>query len=142
MSLSYSTVHTVCCAHLLRELRWVTENTAQTWAAQMATLLIKMKLAKEACITQGLTRLPGHFIKGFIGRYTEILVLGKTKAPRNERSRKRSKLQSARTLHRTPRRNHSFRLQFRRPPHEQSSVMRYSQRQGQGLRHLPLRKWH
>jgi len=84
-------VHAVCCAHLLRELRWVTENTAQTWAAAMATLLIKMKLAKEDCIAQGLTSLPEHLVEGFSKQYAEILALGETEAPRNEAARKQSK---------------------------------------------------
>jgi transposase-like protein len=46
-------VHTLCNAHLLRELieRW--ENTGQEWAEKMIKLLLEIKLAKEKIIEAG-----------------------------------------------------------------------------------------
>jgi transposase len=83
--------HAMCCAHLLRELRWVEENTNQTWASEMATLLIKMKLAKEECQQNGIAELPERHAMQFARDYAEILALGDFECPYHYPSRKQPK---------------------------------------------------
>jgi transposase len=83
--------HAMCCAHLLRELKWVTENTSQKWADEMATLLIKMKLVKEGCQQKGQNELTKYYSKQFARRYAEILMLGDSEIPYKQNSKKQPK---------------------------------------------------
>ena len=50
--------HSICCAHLLRELNGVEENhSEQTWASHFKELLLTMKKAKETAIASGIALL-------------------------------------------------------------------------------------
>jgi len=84
-------VHAMCCAHLLRELNWVDENTKQTWAGKMRTLLCKMKIVKEDYIEADRVELSRYYITKFAHEYAEILLLGDMETPYNPFSRKQSK---------------------------------------------------
>jgi transposase len=84
-------IHAMCCAHLLRELKWVAENTKQTWAGEMAALLCEMKLAKENCQRNGQNALPEPQAEQFAQRYAEILGLGDIEAPYDYKSKKQHK---------------------------------------------------
>jgi len=88
-----ASTHAMCCAHLLRELKWVDENTKpkQEWAGEMATLLCKMKLAREECQQNGQNAIPEHCAEQFARRYAEILTLGDAETPYNYESRKQTK---------------------------------------------------
>ena len=86
-----ASTHAMCCAHLLRELKWVAENTKQTWAGEMATLLCEMKLAKENCQRDGQNALPECQAEQFAQKYAEILGLGDIEAPYDYCSKKQHK---------------------------------------------------
>ena len=87
----YDCIHAMCCAHLLRELNWVDENTKQTWAAKMRTLLCKMKIVKEDYIEADRVELSRYYITKFAREYAEIISLGDMETPHNPFSRKQSK---------------------------------------------------
>lgn len=73
--------HGLCNAHILRELKSVTENTGHGWASMFAELLIGMKEAKEEAIASGMASLPDDVLKGFHCRYAEILNDADTECP-------------------------------------------------------------
>ena len=73
--------HGLCNAHILRELKGVTENTEHEWASMFTELLIGMKKAKEEAIASGMTSLPDDVLEGFHRRYAEILDAADTECP-------------------------------------------------------------
>ena len=83
--------HAMCNAHLLRELRLVTENTKETWAEKMGDLLREMKRAKEECQEAGKTELPGKLAEKFAYEYEVIATLGDSEAPYERGERKQAK---------------------------------------------------
>lgn len=83
--------HAMCCAHLLRELNWVDENTSQKWAGEMRTLLCEMKIAKEERKQKGQNEIPSHCAEQFAREYAEILMLGDFEAPYDYTGRKQTK---------------------------------------------------
>jgi len=76
-------IHALCNAHFLRDLKWVCENTDQTWAALMNTLLIKMKIVRERYIEAEKTHLSYYYNMKFEKDYAEIIALGESEAPHN-----------------------------------------------------------
>jgi transposase len=84
-------LHAMCCAHLLRELNWVTDNTNQTWSAKMCALLCEMKIVKEKYLETGKFELSRYYVNKFAQEYSEIICLGETEAPRIADSRKQTK---------------------------------------------------
>jgi transposase len=84
-------LHAMCCAHLLRELTWVSENTPQTWAAQMIELLLEMKLVKEKYLDAEKIELSRYYVNKFADEYVRIIALAETEAPLNPDSRKQTK---------------------------------------------------
>jgi transposase len=83
--------HAMCCAHLLRELKWVTENTPQTWAAAMSALLVKMKLVRESYMEAQRSELSQYYAAKFAREYADIIALGEREAPCDHSMRKQSK---------------------------------------------------
>lgn len=78
----YDTEHAVCCAHLLRELKGVTENhPEQTWASSFSELLLKMKSARDDAVEKGLCTLSTRRLNGFRKRYDEILKTAREENP-------------------------------------------------------------
>lgn len=73
--------HGLCNAHILRELKSVTENTGHGWASMFAELLIGMKEAKEEAMASGASSLPDDVLEGFHRRYAEILDAADTECP-------------------------------------------------------------
>lgn len=73
--------HGLCNAHILRELKSVTENTEHEWASMFAELLIGMKEAKEEAMASGMASLPDDVLEGFHRRYAEILDTADTECP-------------------------------------------------------------
>ena len=83
--------HAMCCAHLLRELNWVHENTDYTWAAEMRTLLCKMKIVKEDYLQAEKLELSRYYVTKFAREYAEIVALGELESPRIKGQTKQSK---------------------------------------------------
>lgn len=74
--------HALCNAHILRELKSVTENRPEhTWAQMFADLLIRMKKAKEEAIASGAASLPEDVLEGFHRRFAEILDVADAECP-------------------------------------------------------------
>ena len=73
--------HALCNAHLLRELTWVCDNTKQTWAGKMISLLCEMKDAKQTCIEAEQTEMPQDLRRKFADRYADIITLAEKEVP-------------------------------------------------------------
>ena len=74
--------HQLCCAHILRELNSVIENTPeQKWAFLLKELLLKMKRSKERAIEQGKVALSKSTLKRYSECYDEIIKLAYEKNP-------------------------------------------------------------
>lgn len=82
----YDCNHALCCAHLLRELKGVQENRPeQKWAPTFSQLLLDMKKAREAAISQGKTQLASEKELDFSKRYDEIIRIGIEENPLPEK---------------------------------------------------------
>jgi transposase len=68
--------HSLCGAHLLRELTLVAEQDGQTWAAPLADLLRGMCAAATEWRTQDASRVPAEERITWIAQYHELLVQG------------------------------------------------------------------
>ena len=74
--------HGLCNAHILRELKGVTENKPEHgWAGDFAELLIRMKKAKEDAIADKQSSLTADVLEGFHRRYAEILGVADMECP-------------------------------------------------------------
>lgn len=65
--------HALCCAHILRELTFVYENTGQVWSEAMIKLLIEMKNAKDELLSKKGSRFSQEQLKTFLDRYDIVL---------------------------------------------------------------------
>lgn len=74
----YHTVrHGMCCAHLLRELRAVTENHPdQQWANDLAEWFIHMKSLKEQAQDSGQQEMDPHRLLHYMAEYDSIVAEG------------------------------------------------------------------
>ncbi|MEG2974001.1 MAG: IS66 family transposase [Clostridium sp.] len=69
-----SVTHSVCCAHLLRELTGIIENhPKQTWAQDMLDLLLKMKEIRDKAVFKGKENLSYYYTHGFKKSYFSII---------------------------------------------------------------------
>mgnify|MGYP006297869089 CR=1 FL=1 len=68
--------HVLCNAHHLRELIFVAEHHAQTWAEGMIKLLLEIKTAVDETRQQETTELPVQQRAEFEQRYDQLLVQG------------------------------------------------------------------
>jgi len=84
-------LHAMCNAHLLRELKWITDNTSQTWPDKMRTLLCEMKRIKEEYWEKEKFKLSRYFVNKFTDEYAAIIELGEEEAPPDPNSRKQTK---------------------------------------------------
>ena len=74
--------HQLCCAHILRELKGVTENAPeQKWASKFAKLLLKMKRLKERAIGKEKSSLDRRTLKKYSKSYDEIIKLAYEENP-------------------------------------------------------------
>jgi transposase-like protein len=83
--------HSLCNAHLLRELQGIIDNTKQTWAVDMAALLREMKKTVDEFKLGNQSALPEKLLIAFAVEYDRILKQGETESPRDLESRKQSK---------------------------------------------------
>jgi transposase len=82
--------HSLCCAHLLRELTGVLENDpGQGWAADFKKLLLDMKKAKEDAVAAGERWLEAGRLQSFRRRYKRIIARGYAANPPPEATGKR-----------------------------------------------------
>jgi transposase len=77
----YDCRHALCNAHLVRELRGITETYGHTWSKQLDGLLHEIKDAVDACPGRGLDK---EQLDGFEQRYMEIITLGTRENPESE----------------------------------------------------------
>jgi transposase len=66
--------HALCNAHILRELRFLHEEQAQTWAGELKTLLLEMKQAVELAPTSG--QVESQKRAYFVQSYQSLLAQG------------------------------------------------------------------
>jgi transposase len=91
---NYDTQHALCNAHLLRELQYVCDHTAQQWAGEMQDLLLRLKAHKEWCIENGASKMSADDRCKFAAEYAKITALGESENPLVEGKRKRGKIRS------------------------------------------------
>jgi transposase len=87
----YETIrHSLCNAHLLRELIAVKENTKQVWAQAMIDLLLEMKDVKEKLLLRNVINPSVYYLRKFNHVYdrltTEALALNPV--PEREKTKK------------------------------------------------------
>jgi transposase len=66
--------HSLCNAHILRELSYVIETSKPAWAQEMKQLLLEIKAAVSVASESGKTRLALRQEKEFLGRYDRIVA--------------------------------------------------------------------
>lgn len=72
----YGRAHGLCNAHLLRDLTFVKERYQQTWADELAGLLLKMKAAKQRAIAKGKRSLSPVTLSRYRSLYEDLLQKG------------------------------------------------------------------
>jgi hypothetical protein len=78
--LAYSCDHSFCCAHIIRELTRVEEETSQKWATELIELLIEAKNAKEVYHNEGVP-IPEVILTSIKTTYDEIIQAGLSDNP-------------------------------------------------------------
>lgn len=73
--LSYPCTHSFCCAHILRELKRVEEETNQEWPAKLIELLIQAKEIKEEYHPDGVP-IPPVMRNSLNSAYDELIQIG------------------------------------------------------------------
>lgn len=74
--------HSVCCAHLLRELNGVIENyPEQEWAKKFSLLLMVMKDLRDSAVSNGRTALSENHLNKFDEVYDKIIRLAMDENP-------------------------------------------------------------
>jgi transposase len=83
--------HSLCNAHILRELNYVIETSKASWAQEMKRLLLEIKAAVSVASESGKTRLVLRQEKVFLGRYDQIMAEAGKLYPPLKRKKYRSK---------------------------------------------------
>ena len=73
---TYACGHSLCNAHLLRDLTAVSELTRQRWPARLMALLLKIKAAVARAVVKGQTHLPARRLKDFTAQYDHWVKSG------------------------------------------------------------------
>jgi transposase len=68
--------HSLCAAHLVRELAFLAEEHQQVWAGALRDLLLGMHAATQDWRARGAVRLPAHERDQWIAQYHELLAQG------------------------------------------------------------------
>lgn len=69
----FDTPHSLCNAHLLRELIFINERFDQPWAEQLIELLVKMKAAKDKALAKGKSALSSASLSRYRLKYEAIV---------------------------------------------------------------------
>ena len=80
-------IHGLCCAHLLRELNSVIDNTPEQagWAKDMQELLLEMNQCRTDALKSGLGSIESEILEGYGKRYDAILEEAYLKNPLPEK---------------------------------------------------------
>ena len=78
---NYNCVHSLCNAHLLRELVFIDERTGQSWAKEMIGLLLQIKNAVDIRRLNKKSFLPKGELSKYIKRYHILVEEGLNKNP-------------------------------------------------------------
>ena len=85
----YRCAHSICGAHLLRDLTFVQEQH-QDWAGDLKEVLLGMYEAAREWRERGASRLPAHERDEWVGQYFDVLARGfAAQPPPTEASRRR-----------------------------------------------------
>lgn len=87
----YPCSHSLCNAHLLRELTAMWETTGQTWTQRMSALLLCLKRAKEVGQAAGYTELDPRLLARYSDIYRRIVQRALRKNPLPERTGNRGR---------------------------------------------------
>jgi len=76
----YSSRHALCNAHLLRELKGISENYHQSWSEELHALILEIKGEVDS-VTEHSCSLKSHQITDFEDRYFRIIKNGLNEIP-------------------------------------------------------------
>jgi transposase len=68
--------HSLCGAHLVRDLTFLAEEHQQPWAAALRDLLLAMRTATADWRARGARQVPAHEQADWVARYHELLAQG------------------------------------------------------------------
>ena len=74
----FGTEHAECNVHIIRYLRKNTEETGNTWSAEMISLLCEMNRKRKEMIGQGNDSFPADIITEYEEKYFSLLKKGQT----------------------------------------------------------------
>lgn len=86
--------HSLCNAHILRELNYVIETSKADWAKELKQLLLDIKAAVAVASEEGKKRLAVRQEKEFLSRYERIVAEAGKLYPPLKRKKYRSKTRS------------------------------------------------
>jgi transposase len=72
----YRCAHSICGAHVVRDCVYVSEQEQQTWAAEMADLLLSMAEAANEWRKLGVRAVPADERNAWIAQYFDLLASG------------------------------------------------------------------
>ena len=79
---SYDADHSLCCAHLLRELRGIQElEPSHTWPSEFARFLVSLNRAKKSAVDKGGTSFDPGRLDRILRRYDNLLDLADRECP-------------------------------------------------------------
>ena len=73
----FGTEHAECNVHIIRYLRKNTEETGNTWSAEMTALLCEMNRKRKELVEQGVLSFTDEMINAYEGRYFSLLQKGR-----------------------------------------------------------------
>ena len=82
---NYPCAHSLCNAHLLRELAFIEETTGQRWAKEMAELLLEIKKAVDGRRLCKKAFLPKVELSKYTKRYNKLVEEGLNENPERPR---------------------------------------------------------
>jgi transposase len=98
---NYGCVHSLCNAHLLRELAFIDQTTGQRWAKEMIELLLEIKNAVDVMRMEKKAFMPKGELSKYMERYNKLVKEGIKKNPKQSKPsgrRGRAKQTKARLL--------------------------------------------
>jgi transposase len=98
---NYDCTHSLCNAHLLRELAFIDQTTGQRWAKEMIELLVEIKQAVDVRRVGKKPFLSKAELSGYSKRYNRVVEEGLQENPEQEKvtgKRGRAKQTKARLL--------------------------------------------
>lgn len=77
----YPCAHSLCAAHLVRELTFLAEEEEQAWAAELKDVLLSMHAAAQEWRERGTYRVPLQERDEWVAQYCQILARGYAAQP-------------------------------------------------------------